>query len=228
MMNPLIALQQFGQSFWYDNISRSLISSGQLARLVSEDGLRGMTSNPTIFEKAIGESNDYDEEIAELVAREFSLPDICEELMVTDIRSAADVLAAVYETSDGHDGFVSLEVNPKLAYETDEMIAEAERLFAKLERPNCEALIGAETVDTMQETTVKAFRDHGRVAATLETDIDEAERHMESLQQAGIDYSAVMQKLADDGVAKFAESFDALQLALEEKQEELLARGRKA
>jgi len=135
-MSPLIALQQFGQSFWYDNINRGLISSGQLARLVSEDGLRGMTSNPTIFEKAIAESNDYDEEIAELVAREFSLPDICEELMVTDIRSAADVLAAVYETSDGHDGFVSLEVNPKLAYETDETIVEAERLFATLDRPN--------------------------------------------------------------------------------------------
>ena len=100
-MNPLVELHKFGQSFWYDNMSRSLISSGELARMVAEDGLRGMTSNPTIFEKAIAGSSDYDTEIAELAARDLTPFEICEELMVTDIRNAADVLRPVYDSSDG-------------------------------------------------------------------------------------------------------------------------------
>src|SRR6266849_2953988 len=99
-MNPLIQLHQFGQSFWYDNMSRHMISSGELPRLITKDGLRGMTSNPTIFAKSISGSSDYDAAISELVARDLSVPEILEELMVADIRDAADLLRPVYDTSE--------------------------------------------------------------------------------------------------------------------------------
>jgi transaldolase len=135
-MNPLVELHKLGQSFWYDNMSRSLITSGELARLVKEDGLRGMTSNPTIFEKAIAGSADYDEEMNELVKHDLSSFDICEELMVSDIRNAADVLRPVYEESNGRDGFISLEVSPKLANDTEGTVEAARRLYGKLNRPN--------------------------------------------------------------------------------------------
>ena len=366
-MNPLVELHKFGQSFWYDNMSRHLISSGELARLVSEDGLRGMTSNPTIFEKAISKSSDYDAEMTELVHRDFSPFEICEELMVTDIRNAADLLRPVYEESKGRDGFISLEVSPKLANDTEGTIEAALRLNGKLNRPNvmikipatpagipaiesvigegvsvnitllfarenyeqvteayckgldrasahgkkldriasvaslfvsrvdtlidkmleesgadpalmgktgianskllyrrykqifkgerfdsldsrgaqpqrllwaststknpkyrdvlyCESLIGAETVDTMPEVSVKAFRDHGVVAATLETDVDACEKHMTALAAAGINMKEAMQKLQDDGVKSFADSFDTLLAALAAKKEAMLAK----
>ncbi len=366
-MNPLVELHKFGQSFWYDNMSRSLITSGELARMVSEDGLRGMTSNPTIFEKAIAGSSDYDTEIAELAARDLTPFEICEELMVTDIRNAADVLRPVYDESNGRDGFISLEVSPKLAHDTEGTVEAAFRLFGKVRRPNvmikipatpagipaierviaeginvnitllfarenyehvveaycrgldrasahskkldkvasvaslfvsrvdtlidkmlddmgadpelhgkagianarllyrrykeifkgerfdslnsrgaqpqrllwaststknpkyrdvlyCESLIGSETVDTMPQVSIKAFRDHGVLAATLEKDVDAAERHMTALAKAGIDYTAVMQKLQDDGVKLFADSFDTLLAALAAKREALLAK----
>ncbi|SRR5579871_127476 len=366
-MNRLVELHKLGQSFWYDNMSRHLIASGELARMVSEDGLRGMTSNPTIFEKAINGSADYDAEISELAARDLSPFEICEELMVTDIRNAADVLRPVYEESKGRDGFISLEVSPKLANDTEGTVEAAQRLWGKLNRPNvmikipatqagipaiesviaeginvnitmlfarenyeqvmeayckgldrasahqkkldkiasvaslfvsrvdtlidkmleemgadpalqgkagisnarvlyrrykeifkgdrfdsldsrgaqpqrllwaststknpkyrdvlyCESLIGPETVDTMPEVSVKAFKDHGVVALTLENDVDAAEKHLAALAKAGIDYKAVMQKLQDDGVQLFIQSFDTLLAALAAKRETLLAK----
>ena len=366
-MNPLVELHRFGQSFWYDNMSRSLITSGELARLVKEDGLRGMTSNPTIFEKAIAGSADYDEEMTELVKHELSPFDICEELMVTDIRNASDVLRPVYEESNGRDGFISLEVSPKLANDTEGTVEAARRLYGKLNRPNVmikipatqagipaieavlasginvnitmlfardnyeqvvnahlrglelasadnkkldriasvaslfvsrvdtlidkmleeagadpslagkagianarvlyrrykevykgerfdslsargaqpqrllwaststknpkyrdvlyiESLIGPETVDTMPPVSVNAFRDHGVLATTLEKDVDECERQLGRLKGAGINLTAAMQKLQDDGVGMFAASFDTLLAAIATKREALLAK----
>lgn len=366
-MNPLVELHKQEQSFWFDNMSRSLISSGELARLVKEDGLRGMTSNPTIFEKAIAGSADYDDEMNELVKHDLSAFDICEELMVSDIRNAADVLRPIYEEASGKDGFISLEVSPKLANDTEGTVEAARRLYGKLNRPNVmikipatpagipaieavigsgisvnvtllfaatnyeqvvnahlrgldrasadgkkldriasvaslfvsrvdtlidklleeagadeslmgkagisnakllyrrfkeiykgerfdsltsrgaqpqrllwaststknpkyrdvlyvESLIGRETVDTMPPVSVTAFRDHGVVASTLETGVDECERHMGRLKAAGIDVPAAMQKLQDDGVGLFAASFDTLLAAIAAKREALLAK----
>ncbi len=134
-MTKLHELADLGQSIWLDNISRSLMASGELQQLVDQ-GLRGVTSNPSIFEKAIAGSDDYDEDVKGLVSGGKSVEEIYEALAMADIRSAADILRSVYEKTDGADGFVSLEVNPALAHDTEATIAEARRLFASLQRPN--------------------------------------------------------------------------------------------
>ena len=134
--NPLIRLGQLGQSPWYDFITRDLITSGELARLISEDGLRGMTTNPTIFEKAIGGSELYDDDIRRLAAEGRRPAEIFEALAVEDVRAACDLFLPIYHQSDGLDGLVSMEVAPTLAHDTAGTIAEAERLWARIGRPN--------------------------------------------------------------------------------------------
>ena len=364
-MNPLVELHKFGHSFWYDNIHRRMLVSGQLKRMIEEDGLRGMTSNPTIFEKAINSGTDYDDAIRQLVGRGLAVPEIYEALAVADIQAAADLFRPLYDRENGNDGYVSLEVSPKLAHDTQGTITEAQRLWGSVGRPNlmikvpatpagipaiehliatglninvtllfaretyqqvaeayirgleqlagdgrdvrqtasvaslfvsrvdtavdkilqrgaaseelrgkaaianskllyqsykeifhgprfaalrgggarvqrllwgststknpnysdvmyAEALIGPETVDTMPDATITAFRDHGTARATLEEGVDEARRTFERLAQAGVDISVVMQQLQDDGVKLFADSFDQLMQSLASKREALL------
>ena len=127
--------RDFGQSIWVDFISRDALASGELARLV-ESGVLGLTSNPSIFEKAISSSEIYDADIAALAAAGKSVNDIYEGLALADIAAAADLLRPVYEQTGGLDGYVSLEVSPELAYDTAGTIADAKRLFAALGRPN--------------------------------------------------------------------------------------------
>ena len=364
-MNPLVELHKFGHSFWYDNIHRRMLASGELKRMIDEDGLRGMTSNPTIFEKAIAGSADYDDTIRELVGRGLEVPEIYEALAVADIQAAADVFRLLYDRENGNDGYVCLEVSPKLAHDTQATIAEVGRLWNSVGRPNlmikvpatpagipaiehliaaglninvtlmfaretfeqvaeayirgleqrarkgrgvrqtasvaslfvsrvdtsvdkilqqagapeelrgkaaiansrllyqsykeifhgprfaalrtsgarpqrllwgststknpkysdvmyAEALIGPETVDTMPDVTITAFRDHGKARASLEEGVDEARRTFERVAQAGVDVPAVMQQLQDDGVKLFADSFDKLMQSLASKREALL------
>ena len=137
-MNPLIALQEQGQSIWLDYIRRDLMTSGELKRLVEEDGLRGLTSNPTIFENAISKSSDYDKSIQAITSadRDITTEALYEKLAIEDIQMAADILKPVYDSSDGADGFVSLEVSPHLAYDTAGTVAEARRLWEAVDRPN--------------------------------------------------------------------------------------------
>ncbi len=135
-MNPLFELNQFGQSPWLDNISRQLLESGELKRLVKKDGIRGVTSNPTIFEKAISSGTDYDDAMRELIAQGKTDAELYDALTVADIQAAADVLRPVYDAAGGADGFVSLEVSPKLAHDTDGTLADARRLHAAVNRPN--------------------------------------------------------------------------------------------
>ena len=134
--NPLVRLGELGQSPWYDYITRDLVTSGALARLIAEDGLRGMTSNPTIFEKAIAGSRLYDDEIRIQADAGRSAQGIFEHLAVADVRAACDAFAPVYEASGGGDGLVSLEVAPTLANDAAATIQEAERLWRSLDRPN--------------------------------------------------------------------------------------------
>lgn len=124
-----------GQSIWLDYIRRTLMSSGELTQMI-EDGLRGMTSNPTIFAEALGDSSDYDREIETLAQEGASTDRIYEALAVEDVRHAADLFYPVYKESNYVDGYVSLEVNPNLAHNTEGTIEEARRLFAQIERPN--------------------------------------------------------------------------------------------
>ncbi len=137
MENPLVAVQQLGQSIWYDNIQRSLITSGDLQAMVEHDGLLGMTSNPAIFEKALTGSSDYDQPMQALVEQGVgSAIDVYERLAIQDIRLAADVLFEVYRKTEGKDGYVSLEVSPYLAHDTQATLEEARRLYTMVDRAN--------------------------------------------------------------------------------------------
>lgn len=135
-VNALKRLKDLGQSVWYDYIRRDLYLDGSLARLIREDGLAGMTSNPTIFQKAIAETELYDDEIARLGADGRGPAQIFEGLAVRDVQSAADVFRAVYDETDGNDGFVSIEVSPSLAHDAEGSMVEADRLWRACNRPN--------------------------------------------------------------------------------------------
>jgi transaldolase/glucose-6-phosphate isomerase len=132
--NPPVEVQQHGQSIWYDNIRRKLIESGELKRMIEEDGVLGITSNPTIFQKAIGDSPDYDAGMMHLL--ELEPYDIYERLAIEDIQNALDIIRPVYDRTQGRDGFVSLEVSPLIANDTATTVQEAKRLFAAVGRPN--------------------------------------------------------------------------------------------
>ncbi len=136
-MNPLRQLEACGQSPWLDYLKCSLISSGELATLIGRDGLKGITSNPSIFEAAIGESDDYAEAFARFQSgADHDVSAIYEHLAITDIRAAADALSPVYGQTQGRDGYVSLECSPYLANDTDATVAEARRLWAAVDRAN--------------------------------------------------------------------------------------------
>jgi len=128
-------LHEFGQSIWLDNISRPIIDSGQLNRLI-DLGVSGVTSNPSIFDKAISESSDYDEKIGELKDKGLKAFEIYDELTVKDIKDAADLFLPVFKRTGGQDGYVSLEVDPLLAHKAEETISEAQRLHKKVDRIN--------------------------------------------------------------------------------------------
>ncbi len=363
-MTKLHELAELGQAMWLDYIRRSFIASGELQAAVDE-GIRGVTSNPTIFEKAIGHSDDYDDELNELVAAGKSASEIYEALAMADISAAADVLRPLYDQSKRGDGFVSLEVSPTLAHDTAATIEEAKRLFSALNKPNVmikvpatpagmpaireligagininvtlifalsqyeavveaylagledlaakggdlskvasvasffvsrvdtsvdkqldklgnselrgtiavanakvayarfqelfsgprweqlaakgasvqrplwastgtkdpqysdtlyvDTLIGPHTVNTAPPNTIEAFKDHGTVTRSIDTDVDTARAQIAALAGLGIDLDAVTQQLQDDGVASFADSFESLMNSVAEKRERLLA-----
>jgi transaldolase/glucose-6-phosphate isomerase len=136
MKNNLIGLSEQGQSVWFDFICSTLIESGDLARLIKEDGVNGVTSNPSIFEAAIAKSDDYDEALADLDVENLCAEEIYEFLAIRDIQAACDVLNEVYIKTNGNDGFVSLEVSPLLANDTDGTLKAARRLHGLVQRPN--------------------------------------------------------------------------------------------
>jgi len=370
-MNPLVEVEKLGQSIWYDNIRRLLIVNGDIAGKIANDDLRGITSNPTIFEKAIAGSADYNDAMQKLIAEGKSVNDIYESLAIEDIQRAADLFKPVYERTNKLDGYVSLEVSPLLARDTAGTVAEAKRLWAALNRPNVcikipatpegipairqaiaagininvtmifalenyeqvadafisgledrdaaglpvdhvasvasvfvsridsaidaqlearirdakddaekaaitallgkaaianakiqyqrfkeifaserfaklkakgaqvqrplwastgtknpaysdvlyvDSLIAPQTVNTIPPATYTAFRDHGTVALTIETGLDEAKADLARLAEIGISLEAVCQKLQDDGVKAFADSFDSLMQTIQSKQ----------
>ena len=363
-MNPLRALNDHGQVAWMDFIRRDMLTNGELERLVSEDGLTGVTSNPAIFERAIGGSAEYDVQLRQLLEEgEPSVVEIYEALVFEDIRLAADILRPVHESTGGADGLVSLEVSPHLAYDTEGTVAQALDLWRRVDRPNLmikvpataagipaieellaaavnvnitlmfsltdyenvaqaylrglgrltepskvasvasffvsrldskvdplleadgrpealallgtiaiansklayrryqeifegepfaelaargahpqrvlwaststknpsyrdvlyvEELIGPLTVNTVPPKTVEAFRDHGRVRASLTEDVEGAEARLRALAGLGIDLDAVTAELQREGVEKFAAPFDELLATLEGKRRALL------
>lgn len=369
--NPLVELFAFGQSFWLDYIRRDMLHDGTLAGMIREDGLRGMTSNPSIFRKAISDSDDYDAQLQELLEGNGRGDDprfVFEQLAIQDIQAACDIFADLYARSDGGDGFVSLEVAPDLANDTEKTVEEARRLFRAVDRPNVmikvpatpegipairqltgegvnvnitlmfnmdhyeavaqayldgladrleaggdpariasvasffvsrvdtavdeqldalndpaadalkgkvaianskvvyqrfkeifhgtafdpfakagaarqrllwgststknpdysdvryvEELIGPETVNTIPPRTIEAFRDHGKVDYTLEDDLEIAKLVLDNLAELGIDLHDVTEQLQVDGVASFADDYNALLQAIAEKVDAMRA-----
>jgi transaldolase/glucose-6-phosphate isomerase len=188
-MTKLHDLASLGQSIWYDNIRRALLDSGELAELVGA-GVRGVTSNPTIFEKAITGSTDYDEALRTLVDAGKSVDEIYEALVLEDIGRTADLLRAVFDQAGGTDGFASLEVNPSLANDTRGTIADARRLFAALGRPNVMIKVPATPAGFPAIRTLIA--DGVNVNVTLIFGLDQ----YKSVAEA---YIAGLEKLAADG-----------------------------
>ncbi|MHB8613128.1 MAG: transaldolase [Candidatus Dormibacteraceae bacterium] len=134
--NPLLQLRELGQSPWCDQLSREMLESGQLARMVQHQGITGLTSNPTIFHKAMSSGRSYDAQIRDGASRGLDVKSIYEELAVRDIRAVADLLRPVHDLTNGEDGFVSLEVSPALAYDASGSVQEGRRLWAAVARPN--------------------------------------------------------------------------------------------
>jgi len=136
MTNPLLQLKALGQSVWYDNIDRSQLVSGQFKRLLDEDGICGVTANPTIFEKSISSGHAYDEQINQLIREGKSTNEIYEALIIQDIRTVADILRPIYDSANRQDGLVSLEVSPDLAHDTEGTLSEVRRFWKMVDRPN--------------------------------------------------------------------------------------------
>jgi transaldolase len=358
--NKVKQIHSFGQSIWLDFIDREIISSGNLKKLIDDDGVRGVTSNPAIFEKAITSSSDYDDQIRSLIDTDKTNEELFFELAITDIQNAAKLFEGVYQEAKGADGFVSLEVSPFLALDTEGTTKQAEQLWKAVDRKNVmikipgtkpglaairqsiakgininvtllfglpryeevteayisgledhlaaghkighissvasfflsridvlvdpmldekglgdlkgevaiasakkayeiykrvfsgprweklaaqgaqvqrllwastssknpafkdtkyvEALIGADTVDTVPLETIVAFRDHGIAANTLEDGLDKATETLNRLKNAGIDIDAITQQLEDEGIEKFNKPFEKLLQAIEDQK----------
>ncbi len=179
---PLWRLLAEGQSVWLDYIRRGVINNGEMARMVREDALRGVTSNPAIFEQAIAGSDDYDETLAELAAAGTDALAAYEALAIEDIRAAADVFRGVYDESDGADGFVSLEVSPELAHDGPASLEEARRLWAAVDRPNVMIKIPGTTEGLL--AIEEALAEGINVNVTLLFALEGYERVMESYLRA--------------------------------------------
>ncbi len=152
--NPIIELYELKQSIWYDNINRGLLANGDIARMISDGDIQGMTSNPTIFEKAIAKSNSYDVAFKPLVEANLEPEQIFYSLAIEDIQTAADLFKATYERTNKRDGYVSLEVSPYIANDTQTTIQEAKRLWKLVNRPNVMIKIPAtlEGVEAVRKT----------------------------------------------------------------------------
>ena len=176
--HPLVEMQNLGQSPWHDNIRRDLLTSGKLAKMVADRDITGLTSNPTIFEQAIGKSSDYDEAIRKL-AREGKNPDaIFDALAIEDIRGAADVFAPVFERTKGEDGYVSIEVAPKFANDTEATVREARRLWDAVGKKNCMVKIPA-TVEGIPAIE-RSIADGININITLIFSLDRYDKVMEA------------------------------------------------
>lgn len=194
--SPLARLHDFGQSFWWDALSRRAIEDGTIARLRDEDGMRGITSNPSIFQQAIAEGDDYDTPLAGLLAEGLEPEAAFWELAVRDIRDACDLLAPVHQSSDGADGFVSLEVNPHFAFRTADTVAQARELWGRVERPNLMIKIPGtpECIPAIRECLADGIHINVTLLFSLDAHIAVMEAYLQALEQRkdqGLDLAAV-------------------------------------
>ncbi len=184
-MNPLHQLQEHGQSYWLDNLTRHKIRNGELARRVREEALRGVTSNPVIFHKAISAGSDYDEQIAAGFAAGLSVQAIYEELVTTDVRDACELLHPVWEASGGRDGFVSLEVSPHLAHDAEGSIEEARKLAGLVGKPNLMIKIPGtvEGLTAIEQCLFEGININITLLFSIERYAEVAERYIAALER---------------------------------------------
>ncbi len=212
--NPLRDLHRFGVSVWYDYVSRGLIASGELARLIEEDGVRGVTSNPTIFEKAIGGSSDYDDSIRLHARPDMTPTDLFEKLAVADIQAACDLFRPLYAESKAGDGFVSLEVAPALARDAGGTVADGKRLWAAVARPNLMIKVPGtiEGLQAFEDLTAEGISVNVTLLFSLERYMDVAESYLKGLERraaAGKDLSKVA-SVASFFVSRVDSAIDAI------------------
>jgi transaldolase len=196
MTSAIARLNDFGQSPWYDNLARPLISGGGLASLVNDDGIRGVTSNPTILDKAIDAGEGYDDQLMQCARDGLSIEDTYWAVVVDDIIAATKVLEPVHTATNGGDGFVSLEVSPELAHDTDGTIASAKALFARVDRPNVLIKIPAtlEGIPAIEEATASGIRVNVTLIFSLARHEAVIEAYMKGLERfaaSGGDLSSI-------------------------------------
>jgi transaldolase / glucose-6-phosphate isomerase len=219
--NPLVALGEAGQSPWLDYIHRGMLSSGELARRIADDGIRGVTSNPTIFEKAVGGGHDYDAQIDRLATERATLATAYQRIVTDDIRAAADVLRPVHDATKGDDGYVSLEVDPDLAHDTAATIARARELFDAVGRPNVMIKIPGtrEGLPAIEETIASGVPVNVTLIFSVRRYGDVAEAYLRGLERllaAGDDPRKVA-SVASFFVSRVDTAVDALLLAAVER-----------
>ncbi len=184
MSNPLIQIKTQGQSVWYDNIDRSQLASGEFKRMLDENGIVGVTANPTIFEKSMSSGHAYDEQMSQLISEGKSTNEIYEALVIQDIRTVADFLRPIYERTNGKDGYVSLEVSPELAHDTDGTIKEANRFWHMVDRPNLMIKIPAtpEGIPAIEQSLTDGINVNVTLIFALDNYKDVAEAYISALE----------------------------------------------
>lgn len=218
-------LGAFGQSAWVDNISRPMIKSGRLNEMIAL-GLRGMTSNPTIFDKAITSGTDYDDKILELSKAGKPTFEIYDELTIRDIQDAADIFLPVYEESSGVDGYVSLEINPELAHKTEETIKEGIRLFQKVNKPNVMFKVPATDAGfkAIEELTARGMNINSTLIFSLAQYLNTAQAYLRGMKRLLRDkkYVSDVRSVASVFVSRIDTYVDGLlaQLALKEENQD--------
>ncbi len=184
MTNPLVQLKEQGQSVWYDNIDRSQLTSGQFQRMLNEDGIFGVTANPTIFEKSISSGHAYDEQMNQLISAGKNTSDIYDVLIVQDITTVADLLRPIYEQTQGKDGYVSLEVSPELAHDTEGTLSEARRFWNMVNRPNLMIKIPAtpEGIPAVRQSLIEGINVNITLIFSLQSYREVAEAYVSALE----------------------------------------------
>jgi transaldolase len=184
MTNPLLQLKTQGQSVWYDTIDRAQLVSGLFKRLLDEDGIVGVTSNPTIFQKSISHGDAYDEQMTELIKQRKSTNEIYEALVIKDITTVADMLRPIYDRTNRQDGFVSLEVSPDLAHDTEESLSEARRFWKMVDRPNLMIKIPAtpEGIPAVQQALTEGININITLIFSLDSYREVADAYISALE----------------------------------------------
>jgi transaldolase len=185
MNNPLLQLKTHGQSVWFDNIDRAQLISGQFKRLLDEDGVVGVTANPTIFQKSISQGHAYDEQMTQLIKEGKSTNEIYEALVMRDICTVADILRPIYDRTNRQDGFVSLEVSPDLAHDTGSTLSEVRRFWKTVDRPNLMIKIPAtpEGIPAIQQALTEGININITLIFSLDNYRQVADAYLSALEE---------------------------------------------